>query len=105
MPDPDAYLRVDFRGADVEPAVELIRVGANDLAVEGLGDGDSDVRLAGGGGSDDGDKFFHVDTIATPSAPLEAKLRGFSPQYSFFLGRTDKTTTPSDGPFGRPEGA
>ena len=43
-------------GADVEAAVNLIRIGADDFAAEDLRQRDSGIRLAGRRGTDDRDQ-------------------------------------------------
>ena len=56
MRDTALLLLRHLRGADVHPAVQLQRIGVDDLAVEPFGERDREVGLAGGGGTDDRDQ-------------------------------------------------
>ncbi|CAM4010022.1 hypothetical protein TSOC111612_24370 [Tsukamurella ocularis] len=56
----------ELRGADVHAPVHLHRVDVDDLAVQPLGEVQGKVRLAGGGGSDDGDR---PDGVADAPGP------------------------------------
>jgi hypothetical protein len=48
--------RRDFRGADVEAAIDLSRVADQDFAVEAFGERDGESGFAGGGGAEDDDQ-------------------------------------------------
>ena len=56
---PRAVGGAGLRRAEVEPAVDLERVGADDLAAELRGELHGERALAGGGGADDGEDRLH----------------------------------------------
>ena len=56
----------ELGGADVHAAVDLHRVGVDDLAAEALREVEREPRLAGGGRADDGDdrRPWHAASLA-----------------------------------------
>ena len=69
MRHPATLRQRQFRGADVHAAVELHRIGVDDLAAEPPGKFHTQVALAGRGGTDDSDDTGHgvavLDQVAT----------------------------------------
>jgi hypothetical protein len=57
---PPPLIEGQFRRTDVHTLVELERVGVDDLATQRRGQLQTEVGLAGGGRSDDGDQGWWV---------------------------------------------
>ena len=58
--DPLHFLGGDFGGTHIQTFIDLHGVGADDLAVKLLCQGDGQCRLAGGGGAPDG---YHAGQV------------------------------------------
>ncbi len=70
-----ALLGRRLRGADVEPAVDLLRVGVHDLAADAAREGDGERRLAGRGRPGDDDEADHPTRCASSASATGVSSR------------------------------
>src|SRR5213593_648231 len=68
VPDAGPLGRGRFRRADVEVAIDLPRVGGDDLGAETLGEVERERALPARGGADDADEPHVINSSAGPSS-------------------------------------